>query len=129
MSIEKTIGTSVEVTLGNEKHVVEKLALGRYAQLLLALKNLPTGALKEMQSIDTENEEESIQAIIGLIGSSWGSVLEIIAIGSGIEKDRIENDSSIGLDGGIALFVAIFEVNNLQGVVKQVKNLFNRPTA
>jgi hypothetical protein len=46
-----------------------------------------------------------------------------------MDKERLENDPSIGLDGGVALFVAVYEVNNLQGVIANVKNVFNRPKA
>lgn len=126
MANEKALETKVEIELGGEKVMVEKLALGRYAQLIFALKSMPTDALKDLQAIDTENEEDTIQSLIGMVGSSWGSILEIIAIGSGIDKDKIENDPAIGLDGGIALFIAIYEVNNLASVFKQVKNAFSR---
>ena len=127
MSIEKIVSKKVDVQLGESTITVSKLPLGEYAGLILALKNLPSGALKDIQGIDTSNEEESIQALIGLIGSSWGSILEIISIGSGMDKDTIENDPAIGLDGGIALFLAIYEVNNLESVFQKVKSRFSRP--
>lgn len=125
--IDKALENEVVIELGNEKHTVEKLPLGKYVKLISALKGLPASALKDIQEIDTENEEETIQALIGLVASSWDSVLEILALGSGIDKDRIENDPNIGLDGGIQLFIAVYEVNNLESVFKQVKNAFSRP--
>lgn len=126
MSIEKALPKTVIVELGEEKVEIQKLPLGKYAQLMLALKNMPTSVMKDLQAIDTNDEDGTIQAIFGLFGQSWGQILEIIAIGSGIEKDRIENDPTIGLDGGVALFLAIYEVNNLEKVVTQVKNAINR---
>jgi hypothetical protein len=68
-----------------------------------------------------------MQAVFGIFGQAWGQVLDIISIGSGIEKERIENDETIGLDGGVELFLAIWQVNNLEGVFQTVKNGFNRP--
>lgn len=128
MSIEKALPKSKIVVIGDEKIEIKKLPLGKYAELMLALKNMPSSVVKEMQSIDTSNEEATIQAIFGLFGQAWGQVLDILAIGSGIDKDRIENDPEIGLDGGVELFLAIYEVNNLQKVVNQIKNAINRST-
>lgn len=128
MAIEKALPKTIVVELGEEKVEIQKLPLGKYAELMLALKNMPTSVMKDLQSIDTKDEDGTIQAIFGLFGQAWGQVLDILAIGSGISKDRIENDPNIGLDGGVELFLAIYEVNNLQKVVNQVKNAINRST-
>lgn len=124
---DKALAKQVVVKLGDEKHTVEKLPLGKYVKLISALQGLPAGVVKDLQSIDTDNEEESVQALIGLVAGSWDSVLDILALGSGVDKDRIENDPEIGLDGGIELFLAIYEVNNLSAVFSKVKNVFSRP--
>jgi hypothetical protein len=126
MTIEKALPKSKIVVIGEEKIEIKKLPLGKYAELMLALKNMPSSVMTELQSIDTRNEEATIQAVFGLFGQAWGQVLDILAIGSGIDKDRIANDPEIGLDGGVELFLAIYEVNNLQKVVNQVKNAINR---
>jgi hypothetical protein len=126
MTIEKALPKSKIVVIGEEKIEIKKLPLGKYAELMLALKNMPSSVMTELQSIDTSNEEATIQAVFGLFGQAWGQVLDILAIGSGIDKDRIANDPEIGLDGGVELFLAIYEVNNLQKVVNQVKNAINR---
>jgi len=117
------------VELGEEKIVVSKLPLGKYAQLVLALKNMPKGVVAELSSIDTSDNDATLQSLLGLIGEAWGQIIEVLAIGTGMDKERLENDPSIGLDGGVALFVAVYEVNNLQGVISNVKNVFNRPKA
>ena len=124
--IQKALPKTVEVQIGDETIKVEKLPLGKYAQLMLALKNMPSNVVKDLQSIDTSDEDATISAIFGVFGQAWGQILEILSIGSGISKDRIENDPAIGLDGGVALFLAIYEVNNLDKVVNQVKNAINR---
>jgi hypothetical protein len=127
MSNVKALPKTVEVTLGEEKIVVKKLPLGKYAQLMFTLQNMPKGVVKEFQNIKTEDGQATAQAIFGIFGQAWGQVLDILAIGSGIDKERIENDETIGLDGGVELFLAIWEVNNLEGVFNSVKNGFNRP--
>lgn len=127
--INKALPLSKKVVIGEEEIVVQKLPLGQYSKLILALRNMPSGILQDLQGIDTENEDDSIGVIIGLFGHSWGQIIEVISIGSGVDKDRIENDPAIGLDGGVELFLAIYEVNNLQKVFEQVKNAMNRPKA
>ena len=124
MSIEKVVGLSKEVVLANgEKIVVKKLPLGEYAKLMFTLKNLPSSVMKEFQNIDTENTENTISSFFGIFGEAWGQLIEILAIGTGIAKERLENDEAIGLDGAVELFVAVYEVNNLNGVIKSVKNV------
>lgn len=126
-NIEKGLPKSKTVVIGdNEKIEIKKLPLGKYAQLMLALKNMPTSVMTELQAIDTTNNDATIQALFGLFGQAWGQILEIISIGSGIDVDRLENDESIGLDGGVELLLAIYEVNNLDKVIAQVKNAINR---
>lgn len=127
--ITKAVSVSKKVVIGEEEIIVQKLPLGQYSKLILALRNMPSGIVNDLQGIDTENEDESITAIINLFGQSWGQILEVISIGSGVDKDRIENDPAIGLDGGVELFLAIYEVNNLNKVFKQIKNAMNRSKA
>lgn len=127
--INKALSKHKVVYIGDEEIKVEKLPLGKYASLMFTLKNIPKDLMGDLQQIDVSNEEESIQALFGLFGKAWDQVLEILAIGTGIDKERIENDPSIGLDGGIELFLAVYEVNNLDKVISQVKNAISRSTA
>lgn len=126
-NIEKALpkGQTIEFSNG-EKVEINKLPLGQYSKLMLALKNMPTNVMTDLQGVDTNDQDKTIQVLFGVFGEAWGQVIEILAIGSGIEKERIENDEAIGLDGGIELFLAIYEVNNLEKVVGKVKNLMKR---
>lgn len=126
--IQKAIGTKKEVELGNGEVIeVKKLALGKYAELLISLKNMPSDVMKDLQGLEGASEEGTIQAIFGVFAKSWGQIVEIISIGSGVPKKQLEEDENIGLDGGVELFLAIYEVNNLEKVIGQVKNIMNRP--
>lgn len=121
----KVIGTSKIVELSNgEKVEVKKLPLGEYAKLMFVLKKLPTNIMSEFLNIDTTDNEAAISAMFGIFGEAWGQILEILSIGTGIDKERLANDPAIGLDGGIELLIAVIEVNNLKEVVKKGKNLF-----
>lgn len=121
----KVIGTSKIVELSNgEKVEVKKLPLGEYAKLMFVLKKLPTNIMSEFLNIDTTDNEAAISAMFGIFGEAWGQILEILSIGTGIDKERLANDPAIGLDGGIELLIAVIEVNNLKEVIKKGKNLF-----
>lgn len=124
-NLNSILEVSREVQIGEKKIIISKLALGEYSKILLTLKNMPGSILKDLQNLDTENEDALIGTLFGVIGEAWGQVLDIIAIGSGIEKEVIESDPNIGLDGGIELFVAIWEINKLANVMKTVKNLMS----
>ncbi len=124
-SLNSILEVSREIQIGDKKVTISKLALGEYSKILLALKKMPGSILRDLQNLDTENEDALIGTLFGVIGEAWGQVLEIISIGSGIEKEVIESDPNIGLDGGIELFVAIWEINKLANVMKTVKNLMS----
>ncbi|SCY88501.1 hypothetical protein [Alkaliphilus peptidifermentans] len=117
------------VKIGGKTFNIKKLPLGQYAKVLLILKKLPGGLLKEFQSLDVNDEEALMATLFGTAAEAWWQVIEIIAIGSGIDKEVIENDPSIGLDGGVELFLAIWEVNNLAAVMKSVKNAMSQSMA
>lgn len=112
----------MQVQIGEETFPIKKLALGEYARLLSALQHIPTAALADLQNLDTKDSDGTIQKVCGVLAKAWSSFIEILAIGSGIEKDRLEQDPQIGLDGGIQLFLAIYEVNKIDQVVGTVKN-------
>jgi hypothetical protein len=125
-NIKKALPNTKIVQIGEEQIEIKKLPLGKYAELMLALQNVPSSIMSDLQGLDTNDEDKMLQTMFGIFGKAWGQILEILAIGSGLDKDRIENDPDIGLDGGIELFLAIYEVNNLDKVIKQVKNVINR---
>lgn len=112
----------IQVQLGEEIFPIRKLALGEYARLLSALQHIPTEALADLQSLDTKDTEGTIQKMCGILAHAWGSFMDVLAIGSGIEQERLEQDPQIGLDGGIQLFIAIYEVNKIDQVIGTVKN-------
>lgn len=127
--LSNIISLEKEVEVGGKVVTIKKLPLGQYAKVLLIMKKLPGGVLKDLQNIDTNDEEALIATLFGVMAEAWEQVIEIIAIGSGMDKDTIANDPEIGLDGGIALLLAIWEVNNLASAFQSVKNAITRKAA
>lgn len=117
----KILGKEIVVELGEEKIVVKKLALGKYAKVLGILKNVKMDFGK-FQNLNTDDAQSMIHFFLEMIETSWEHVIEIIAVGTGIDKERLKEDETIGLDGGIQLLFAVWEVNNLGNVVKSTKN-------
>lgn len=115
-----------EVIVGETVVTIARLPLGKYAKVLLILKGLPGGVLKDLQALEGANDEALIATLFGVMAEAWEQVIEIISLGSGLDKDQIANDPEIGLDGGVALLMAIWEVNNLASAFTSVKNALSR---
>lgn len=125
-NLKNVLAMGTEVEIGGVGYEVNKLALGKYAKVLLILKTMPTKVLTDMSNMDKNDEGSFINAVCGAAAEAWEQVVEIISIGSGIDKETITNDPAIGLEGGVVLLMAIWEVNNFQSVFNIVKNAIPR---
>ena len=115
-------------------HEVRKLPLGRATELSRAFKELPS-AIKGLMEGDetkvlfdeTESKDMNLVDMAVLIANNLGSLLEvaqdaiieILQIGSGLERQAIEN---LGLDEASELFLLIVKVNNLSAMQANLKN-------
>jgi len=124
--LNNIIAMSKEVEFGGNTYTISKLPLGKYAKVLLILKTMPTKVLTDMSKIDKDDEGSFINAILGAAAESWEQVVDVISLGSGLSKKTIAEDPTIGLEGGIELLNAIWEINNLQNVFNTVKNAMTR---
>jgi len=115
---------------GQDNILVAKAPLGKYQQLTIALtglvKKLPEylksqGATDISQVIDGMDLVGIIEKIPELISFALDEILEIVAIGAGLEKQYLEE--KVGLDELIMLVEAIFEVNGINQGAETLKNL------
>ena len=97
------------------------MPLGKYADLLKALKELPKH-LQEFQGID---KDKMIEVLPQLIGTSLPDVINILTIATPLSKDEAEN---LGIDELTDIVLAIIEVNNYQDVYQKIKKAMARPT-
>lgn len=112
----------VEVKLDDRTLVVKKLPLGRYAELLKALHNLP----KHINGLDGLSNDEIIPRIPTILAESLPDVIAIFTIATDLKKEEVE---AMGLDEATDVFMAIIEVNNYQEVFAKIKKTFGSLTA
>lgn len=102
------------VDLDGKKITIEKLPLGKYAELLKAIKELP-------KHVDKFKDLDSAQALVilpTLIGESLPDFLRILEIATPLTAEEI---NELGLDGAVKLVLAVIEVNNYQQVYQMAK--------
>lgn len=112
------------VTVNEKKYVIKKMALGRYGKLLEALDKLPPEVAKELSSVDTNNSESILSKLPMLIGKSWESLLDVISIASGIEKEVLSEECDL-LDG-TNIVKTIFELNDFLAVKNAMATMFKK---
>jgi len=122
---------NVPILVGTEEEqvvAVKKLPLGRAVELSHVIESLPArlqeitdnskvqeflGGLDPDEMEATEFGITLVEFLPTLINVAMDLVIEILAVGTGLEEDLLEQ---IGLDEATELLVAIFEVNNIQAI-------------
>jgi len=109
------------VKIDNKEYKIEKLALGRYAELLDALDKIP----QYLEGFEDLSEEKILQSLPKMVKGAFPELLEILSIGSGIPKETIENE--FGLTDIALVIKAIYDVNNFKELGKVLGELLKRP--
>ena len=107
---------TIDVKLDNKTVKISKLPLGKYAELLGALEDIP----KTLGKFDGLSNDDFMAQLPKLITVALPDVIGIIAIATPLSKDEIEE---LGLDEVVDLVVAIAEVNNYKKVFSNIKKL------
>lgn len=93
------------VKLDSKTITVTKLPLGKYAELLKALKNIPQH-LSGIENFETTN---LLEVLPTLIQKSLPDIVEILTITTPLKTEEIQE---LGLDEIIRIVEAVVEVNN-----------------
>lgn len=110
------------VTLsGNEKIVVEQLALGKFSELLKAFDKLPA----YFNEIAGLTNDQMITKLPEVIGNSLPEFLNVLSIATNIPAEKL---NEMPLEDGIDLFLAVIEVNKFREIIERLKKSFNPPT-
>jgi len=110
------------ITINGKEYEIKKLALGRYAKLLGAFKNLPPEVAQTLASIDTKSTDDFLNKLPGLISDSWENILECVSIASGIKKEVLSEE--FDLVDGVTVVKTIFEINDFSTVKKTLVAMF-----
>lgn len=108
------------VDIDGKKVEIAKLPIGKYAELLKAIKNLP----QHISGFENKKNDEIIGMLPMLIGESLPDFIEILTIATPCKKEEIEQ---MGLDEVTRLIVAIIEVNNFKEVYANIKKAMAPP--
>lgn len=143
MSEAKSLPRSIPVTIlaGTDRErvvLVEKLPLGRAAQLGLAFKGVGAKIaelrederLKELfanGSFDAMTIDQAALEVLNLLPEllevAADLVIDILVAGTGLERAELEQ---IGLDEATELLAAVITVNNLSAIQANLKNVAER---
>lgn len=110
------------IKLDDRELTIEKLPIGRYAELLKSLQELP----RKFANFEQTPQTQLIEIIPKLVGEALPDVLRIIEIATPLESEEVEK---LGLAEVVDILVAIFEVNNYAKVFETIKKVQARPVA
>lgn len=107
---------TIKVKLDEITVEVSKLPLGKYAELLRAIRELP----KHIKELQGKDNDAIVEVLPALIAESLPDVVNILTIATPLKNEEIE---FLGLDEITRLIVAIWEVNNYSEVFKNIKKV------
>lgn len=111
---------TIKIKLENKEVEVKKLPLGKYAELLNALDELP----KHLNDFDTKSSDTLIAELPKLIAVALPDVIKIVSIATNLTPEEIEN---LGLDEVVKIIIALIEVNNYKEIFDSLKKLTAQP--
>ena len=130
----------VEITVIDEagqeqiqKVTVKKAGLGRWKQIINALKKLinmlpeflKTKGIEDPETfIDSLSYTDLIAMIPDILDMAADEFINLLAIGTGLDVEFLE--VNVGIDEAIELVEAIIQVNDIFGAVEKGKNLIPR---
>ena len=122
----------------NERTItVPKLKLGRAAQLVAAFQRLPETIMSLAENPEiaavfkqanddtpiTEIARRLLRFLPDIIVQAQDVVIEILSIGTDLSRDEV---AELGLDEATEILGAILEVNNLERIRENLKNIGRR---
>jgi hypothetical protein len=111
-------GKTTTIEINGESFVIRKLALGKYAAILKAMKALP----QKINEFGATSNDKIIASLPAMMSDSFPELLEILSIATDIPTEKLENE--FGLDDITVVIKAIFEVNNFAVVKKNLGSLW-----
>lgn len=117
----------------SKKITVKKAGLGRWKQIINALKKLINMLPEFLETKGVENPETFIDSlsytdliamIPDILDMAADEFINLLAIGTGLDVEFLE--VNVGIDEAIELVEAIIQVNDIFGAVEKGKNLIPR---
>jgi hypothetical protein len=107
----------MKVKINEKEFNVEKLALGKYAELLGKLDRIP----QQLDGLDVLTEEKILAELPKMLKEIFPELIDVVSFGSGISKEVLETEC--GITDLAKIIRAIFEVNELKELGKVLEDL------
>lgn len=128
------------VSLGDKVHIrgyeIRRMPIGAYIEALELIERLPGEMLEEcfpglnLQQIGalmTNNSRDAMQVLlVGLLEKAPNYMLDVLSALLGIDREALEQDAAIGLDGLMEMIEAWLEINGIANFWKAVKLMLGR---
>jgi hypothetical protein len=105
---------TLNVKLDSKTITISKLPLGKYAELLKALKDMP----EHLQGLNNLESKNILDVLPTMLTQSFPDLLKVLSITTPLTPEEIEG---LGLDEVVKVVQAVIEVNNYQEVWTTVK--------
>lgn len=110
----------ITVTVDMGTVYISKLPIGKYSELLKAIKELP----KHISGLETLKNDELISRLPSLIAEALPDFIAILTIATPLTAKEIE---AMGLDEITRVVIAVIEVNNFREVYENIKKVTAPP--
>lgn len=111
----------ITIQINDQPLVIKKIPLGKYADILKSVKELP----KHFDKINGKSDKEIIENLPFLISECMPDIVSVIHVTTGLESSYIETE--LGVDDLIEIFTALLSVNNYGKIYEKIKKGRARP--
>ena len=111
----------ISVQLDGYSIDVEKLPLGKYADLLAAVQELP----KHISGIGQISNEQFLLLLPKIISNCYPDIVRIFTVATPLAQEQIEN---LSLDEAVDVVLAIIEVNKYKAIAGKIKKVLGQTT-
>lgn len=112
---------TIKIKLDTKEVEIAKLPIGKYAELLRAIKELP----KHISGLQGKDNQAIFDMLPAIIADALPDVIGILTIATPLKAEEIE---AMGLDEVTKVVLAVIEVNNYAEVYAQIKKVTAQPT-
>ncbi|MGB4972008.1 MAG: hypothetical protein WBO32_05080 [Cyclobacteriaceae bacterium] len=115
--MKKQITVKLESIENTESVIISSLPIGKYAELVRALKNLPAS----LSGFDKMTNEQLFAQLPNIIAENLPDVLAMLTIATPLKMEELEQ---LDLNDVVEIVMAIVEVNRYDKIYDKVKKAF-----
>ncbi len=105
---------TIKIELDNTTITIEKLPLGKYAEVLTLLNQLP----EKIGGLENLTSDEILRKLPSIIANSLPEAVSILSVATGMTVEAV---NALGLDEVVKLAIGVYEVNNYRDIIERIK--------